>query len=56
MGMFPNMFGMNPSSINLNAEPAQIANSQIDGDLTGSSANSFFPGMYAGMLYQNGEQ
>lgn len=47
--MFPNMFGMNPSNINLNADPSQLQNAPMDGDLSGVNPNAFYAGMFQGM-------
>lgn len=62
MGMFPNMFGMNPNNINLNADPSQMQNIQMDGDLSAMNPNAFYAGMFQGMpnmgqqQNQNGQQ
>lgn len=48
MGMFSNMYGMNPSNINLNADISQMQNMSADGDLSAMNPNAFyagFPGM-----------
>jgi hypothetical protein len=61
MGMFSNMFGMNPSNINLNADPSQMQNMGADGDLSAMNQNAFYAG-FSGMQNipqqqnQNGHQ
>ncbi len=48
MGMYPNMFGMNPNNINLNADPSQLASMPMNGEMPGFGV-PLYPGMYPGM-------
>lgn len=48
IGMFPNMFGMNPNNINLNTDPSQMANMSITSNMPGFAA-PLYPGAFPGM-------
>ena len=52
MGMYQNMFGMNPNSMNLNADPSQGGNMPMGADMQGMMGNQFYPGMFQGMENQ----
>ena len=50
MGMYPNMFGMDPNNMNLNVNPGQMGNMQFNGDMGGMGMGMpFYPSMYQGM-------
>jgi len=48
MGMFSNMFGINPNNLNLNADPSQMPNLSMEGDMSSMMGNPFYSGMFAG--------
>lgn len=55
MGMYANMFGMDPNNMNLNANPGQMGNMQFNGDM-GGMGMPFYPPMYQGQGMGNPQQ